>query len=162
MSIRIYLGCSLLLLTVGCGRRSADRESVDTVMVFQAAPPSATQDSSHAPASPVIVAPGPATVPDQFHGKWAGRQTQCGVSSESSLAIYADRVDFYESRGRVITVNVVSEREIGVVLESSGEGEVRRSMRRFGLSEDGRSLTDLTMQQYPIVRVRCEEARVGP
>ena len=162
MSIRIYLGCSFHLLTVGCGRRSADRESVDTVIIFQAAPPAATQDSTLGPGSPVIVAQGQATVPDQFRGKWAGSQSKCGVPSESSLAIHADRVDFYESRGRVLAVKVVSEREIEVELESSGEGQVWRSPRRFGLAEDGLSLTDLTMQKHPTVRVRCAEARVGP
>ena len=162
MSILSYLGCLLLLLTVGCGRRSADHESLDTVMVFQPAPPSAVQDSNQTPDSTATVAQGQASVPDQFRGKWAGSPAKCGVSSESSLAIYADRVNFYEGRGRVVAVTVVSEKEIEIVLESSGEGEVRRSMRRFSLSEDGHSLTDVTMQKYPIVRVRCEEGRVGP
>jgi hypothetical protein len=45
MSIRFYVGCALLLLAVGCRPRDADRESVDTVMVFAAAP----QDSSQGP-----------------------------------------------------------------------------------------------------------------
>ena len=112
-------------------------------------------------AAPVI-AQGQSTVPDQFRGRWAGRQAQCGVPSESSLAIYADRIDFYASRGRVLAVKVVSEREVEVELESSGEGQVWRSTRRFELSEDGRSLTDVTRRDYRTVRVRCEEARVRP
>ena len=162
MSIRFCLGCSLVLLTVRCGRRGADRETIDTVMAFQAAPPAAAQDSTPGPSSNVIVTQGQATVPVQFRGKWASSPAKCGVPSESRLAVYADRFDAYESRGRVLTVKVVSEREMEVELESSGEGRVWRSTRRFGLSEDGRSLTDLTMQQYPTVLVRCEEARVGP
>jgi len=160
MSIRIYLGCSLFVLTVGCGRRSGDRNSVDTVMVFQAAPPALKQDSSPAPAGAVAGAQRQPTIPDEFLGKWAGSPAKCGVSSESSLAIYADRVDFYEGGGRVVAVKEVTEREIEIVLESSGESE-QRSLRRFGLSEDGRSLTDLTMPRYPTVRIRCEGARVG-
>jgi hypothetical protein len=112
-------------------------------------------------AAPVI-AQGQATVPDQFRGRWAGSQAKCGVPSEASLAIYGDRIDFYESHGRVLAVKVINKREIEVELESSGEGQVRRSRLRFGLSEDGRSLTDLTRRDYPSVRVRCEEGRVGP
>src|SRR5207247_3949704 len=54
-----------------------------------------------------IIAQGQATVPGQFRGKWAGSQAKCHVPSESSLAIYADRIDFYESRGRVLAVKVV-------------------------------------------------------
>ena len=88
-------------------------------------------------------------------------QAKCHVPSESSLAIYADRIDFYESRGRVLAVRVVGERDVEIELESSGEGQVWRSMRHFRRSEDGRSLTDVTRREYPTVRVRCEEGRVG-
>ncbi len=105
---------------------------------------------------------GQATVPNQFRGRWAGTQAKCGVPSESSLAIYADRIDFYASRGRVLRVKVVSEREVEVQLESSGEGQELRSIRRFWLSEDGRSITDVTRQDHQAVRVRCKEVRVGP
>jgi hypothetical protein len=110
----------------------------------------------------LVTAQGKATVPDQFRGRWAGSQAKCGVSSESSLAIYADRIDFYASRGRVLAVRVIAEKEVEVDLESSGEGQVWHSTRRFGLSQDGRSLTDLTMRDHPTVRVRCEKARVRP
>ena len=162
MAMRIYFGCLLLLLAVGCERRSTDRESVDTAMVFQATPPSATPDSSHVPQPPVLGAQRSAAIPDQFRGKWASSQARCGIPSESALAIDADRVDFYEGGGRVLAVKVVSEREMEVDLESSGEGQVQHFMRRFALSEDGHSLTDVTMPQYPTVRVRCDSARVGP
>lgn len=103
------------------------------------------------------LAQGQATVPDRFRGKWTGRRDKCGIPAEGSLAIYADRMDFYGSRGRVLAVKVVSEREVEVTLESSAEGQVWRSMRRFRLSEDGRSLTDVTEPKYQTVRVRCEE-----
>jgi hypothetical protein len=109
-----------------------------------------------------VTAQGQATIPDQFRGIWAGSQAKCGVPSESSLAIYADRFDFSESRGRVLSVKVVSKREIEVELESSSEGQVWRTTRRFGLSEDGRTLTDLTIRDHEAVRVRCQQAQVGP
>jgi len=104
------------------------------------------------------LAQGQATVPNGFRGKWTGSRNKCGVPSEGSLAIYADRIDFYESRGRVLAVKAISEREVEVTLELSGEGHVWRRMVRFRLSEDGRSLTDVTEQKYQSVRVRCKEA----
>ena len=131
-------------------------------MVSEAASSSPAQDSSHSPSRNPVVAPGQATVPVQFQGKWAASQAQCGVPSESRLAIYPDRVDFYESRGRVLAVKVVSDREIELELELSGEGQVWRSTTRFGISADGRSLTDLTTPDHQFVRVRCEDARAGP
>lgn len=95
-------------------------------------------------------------VPEQFRGKWADSQVKCDAPSESSLWIEADRVDFYESRGRVLAVHVVSHLEVEVELESSGEGRVWHSTRRFRLSQDGRALTDVTRRDHQAVRVRCE------
>lgn len=108
-----------------------------------------------------IMAQAQATVPEQFRGRWASSQAKCGPP-ESSLAIYADRIVFYEGHGPVLTVKRVGEREVEVEFESSGEGKVWRSIRRFRLSEDGLSLTDVTRQDYQTVRVRCEKAPVSP
>jgi hypothetical protein len=108
--------------------------------------------------APLALGEGQATIPDRFRGRWAGSHDKCGVPSEGSLAIYADRIDFYESRGRVLAVKIVSDREIEVELGSSGEGRTWQDMRRFRLSEDGRSLTDVTIPKYQAVRVRCEKA----
>ena len=94
------------------------------------------------------------TTPEQFQGRWAGRAADCGRPAESSLAITADSVNFYASRGRVLAVDVMKDREIEVLLESAGEGQVWRQTRRFKLSEDGQSLTDLTTEGR-VVRGRC-------
>ena len=97
-----------------------------------------------------------ARVPNQFHGKWAGTESECGQTSESSLAIAEDRIDFYESRGRVLSVKSSGELEIEVELESRGERQVWRWTRRFKLSEDGQTLTDVTMDKYHFARTRCK------
>jgi len=94
------------------------------------------------------------TVPPQFWGAWAGRQAECGQPSESRLTITADSVNFYGSRGRVLAVDVMKQRVIEVLIESSGEGQVWRQNRQFQLSEDSASLTDLTTEGH-VVRVRC-------
>jgi hypothetical protein len=107
-----------------------------------------------------VQAQGRSTVPEQFHGKWASSQAKCGVPSESSLAIRADTVDFYASRNRVLGVQVVNNLEIEMQLESSGggegDGQAYRSTRRFRLSEDQLSLTDVTRSDHQAVRVRCK------
>jgi len=54
MSLRRYAGCALILLALACGHPKGDRGSVDTVMVFSAAPPSSPQDSGRGPSSEVL------------------------------------------------------------------------------------------------------------
>lgn len=103
----------------------------------------------------VLIGQERASVPDQFHGKWAGRQAQCLRASESSLTISENQIDFYESRGRVLSVKSSGELEIEVELELTGEGQVWRSTRRFSLSKDGHTLTDVTTQRH-FTRVRCK------
>ena len=135
--------CTVAVLLACGGKTDRDRVTVDTAMVFTAltaAPDSAAQDS---------------TIPDRFRGQWAGRPAECGRPAESFLRITADSVDYYESRGQVLAVDVMKEREIEVLVEFSGEGQVWRQNRRFQLSEDGQSLTDLTMEGH-VVRVRCK------
>ena len=97
-----------------------------------------------------------AVVPTEFRGRWAGSESQCGVAHEGSLSIYEDRIDFYESRGKVLAVTVVSPMEVELQIESTGEGQTWRNVRRFVLAEDGRTLTDITNARYPVARVRCD------
>jgi hypothetical protein len=103
-----------------------------------------------------------APVPKQFRGSWAGSPAQCGrgTDSESSLTVYADRVRFYASRGPVYGVKRISDQEIEVDVELSGEGEVLHSTLRFRLSDNGRTLTT-TILTSPLphleyARVRCD------
>jgi hypothetical protein len=107
-----------------------------------------------------VQAQGHSTVPEQFQGTWASSQAKCGVASESSLSIHADSVDFYASRNRVLRVQIVSNLEVEMQLESlgggEGHGQVYRSTRRFRLSEDQLSLTDVTRSDHQAVRVRCK------
>ena len=129
------------LVLLSCrGKTERASVTVDTAMVFVAASEDTPEPDS--------------AVPAQFRGEWAGRPTQCGRSSESSLTITADSVNFYASRGRVLAVDVMKERVIEVMLESAGEGRVWRQNRQFQLSEDSASLTDLTTEGH-VVRVRC-------
>jgi hypothetical protein len=92
----------------------------------------------------------------EFRGRWASSENRCGVAHEGSLSIYEDRIDFYESRGKVLSVTVVSPMEVELQIESTGEGQTWQQVRRFVLSEGGRTLTDITNARYPFSRVRCD------
>jgi hypothetical protein len=95
-------------------------------------------------------------VPVDFQGRWAGSQARCGVAHEASLTIHEDRIDFYESRGKVLSVTLASPLEVALEIESTGEGQTWREVRRFVLSENKRTLTDITNSRYPFARVRCD------
>ena len=96
-----------------------------------------------------------ARVPIDFRGRWASSEAQCGVPHEGSLTISEDRIDFYESRGKVLSVNEASPLQVEVEIESTGEGQTWRHLRRFVLSQDKRTLTDTTNSAFS--RVRCDK-----
>ena len=141
LGTRRTVALAILLASWSCRERSAQQTTIHRDSVPPVAPP--------------VIAPRPVTIPDQFQGKWAGTQAQCGRPSESSLSIEADRIDSYEARGRVLEVKLISDLEVELTIEWSGEGQVSRSARRFMLTEDKRSLTDVTTE-YRTARVRCE------
>lgn len=94
-------------------------------------------------------------VPREFQGKWAGSQVQCRVPHEASLTIDEDRIDFYESRGKVLSAVVTRPSEVELEIEATGEGQTWREVRRFTLSDDKRTLTDVTNSRHHFSRVRC-------
>src|SRR5687767_7012263 len=98
-----------------------------------------------------------ARVPIDFRGRWASSEARCGVSHEGSLTIYEDRIDFYESRGKVLSVTEVSPVQVEVEIESTGEGQTWRHLRLFVLSQDKRTLIDMTNRASPFSRVRCDK-----
>ncbi len=82
MVLTLYVGCSLLLFTVACGRREADRDSVDTVMVFSATP-SSPQDSSH----------GPSKVLTATIGSYYARR----ITADSAARVIVDYLEIHQS-----------------------------------------------------------------
>lgn len=109
------------------------------------------------------VAPEPATpvgrasaIPTVFQGRWAGDAAGCsGPRDEMALSVTGDALRFYESEGRVETVDIVSPREASVEASFTGEGESWRDTRRMTLSEDGQKLT-IDIAGTSSTRVRCD------
>lgn len=97
------------------------------------------------------------TVPDAFRGEWRHEVSACGSTGDDSiLMIHADRLEFWESSGPVLTVTVHSPREVTLGLLMSGEGETWREDMRFRLSSDGEGLADITEgEAEPFIRRRC-------
>ena len=108
----------------------------------QANPPS-TPDEPPAPAD--------ARVPAAYLGEWQRTGTSCATRDETRLRVEPQRVTFHESRGEVLSVEEDGDR-LTLALRMTGEGETREATYRFGLSNDGRWLTDL---DHDLVRERC-------
>jgi len=112
---------------------------------------------------PILLLAGAATaaetrdaIPEQFHGVWAGSESDCVLGfPDSILTIGARQMDFYASRSRVLSIAVDGEMELAVLLEASGEGESWLATRQFRLSPDGKELTDMTGGRIGMKRILC-------
>lgn len=116
------------------------------------APPSAPT----APEAPAAPQPpeAPSGIPAEFQGHWIADLSACATSQhDSNLVVEAERVTFWESSGEVKSVKVDG-RKLNIVVAMEGEGETWDGDYTFQLSEDGKTLTDVTEGQ-PFARKRC-------
>ncbi len=98
-------------------------------------------------------------VPDQFLGTWAASAAQCASTlTESKLVISGKRIAFYASEGPILSVVSDGALELALILELSGEGQTWVETKQFRLSEDRRTLTDVTGRSQTATRIRCEPA----
>ena len=112
--------------------------------------------AARTPAPSAGPAPAPvASIPVAFHGVWWDTLQHCRDGlSDTHLRIEADSLAFHESSGRVTAVQARGPREIVVGVQLQGEGETWVATYALRLSEDGRTLSDIT-RSPPFVRVRC-------
>ena len=113
------------------------------------APAPAPQNPPATPEEPPT--PSDAQVPAAYLGQWQRTGTSCATRDETRLRVESQRVTFHESSGDVRSVEQDGDR-LTLVLRMTGEGETRDATYRFGLSNDGRWLTDL---DHDLVRERC-------
>ncbi|GHA77501.1 hypothetical protein GCM10007067_13680 [Lysobacter bugurensis] len=112
--------------------------------------------------APVIAAAGGSAIPHRFLGEWNPDVSQCGKGTDESLLyIEPRRVRFWESSGPVRAA-VARGRELALILELSGEGEVWLSATQFDLSRDGNELVWETTSGEKFVRFRCPSAKERP
>lgn len=105
-------------------------------------------------AAPALAEP---DVPAAFLGEWRAELKDCGSTTDDSrLFIEPGQVWFWESSGPVLSVEVHSPREATLVVRLEGEGEAWDDRLRYRLSDDGRSLADISGGEVePFVRRRC-------
>jgi hypothetical protein len=135
---RLFPAVVIALAVAGCGQRTASSQ------------PAAQSQVSPSIAGAAVV--DPKAVPVAFQGVWAATEDDCAKPSESRLAVAADSLNFYESRGPVLSVEGVGSDEILVAVAVRGEGEAGRRTFRYRLINGGAGLFDV---RSGLTRVRC-------
>lgn len=109
--------------------------------------------------SPLMALTQVSQVPGQFQGMWAADPKSCPEPEDDRLRISAEKVDFYESTGKVVAVRVLDKLRVEIDLDMSGEGDHWRETLKLTLSEDRRTLKDINSSvnpPYHYSRIRCE------
>lgn len=144
------------LLALGCGC-NAERPPASATGATPPATSMAATGTAQVAAAASQTAPAPDsndTVPAPFQGRWASDATACRKpADESQLELQANRVAFFEGSGPIKSV-VVDGDVITLVAELSAEGEIDETTYAFRLSDDGRTLTDISTGPG-MVRHRC-------
>jgi hypothetical protein len=108
--------------------------------------------------SPLIALAQGSRVPRQFQGVWAADLKSCPNPEDDLLRISADKIDFYERTGKVVTVRVRDKWTVELDLDMTGEGDSWRETLKLTLSEDRRTLKDINSSENPTHHyslVRC-------
>lgn len=95
-------------------------------------------------------------IPAFFRAEWNLRLEDCGrLESDGRLVITARELEFYESRGKVISAAVVGD-SLTVSAAMSGEGETWEESYHFRLASDGQALLQPVSQgDDGVRRLRC-------
>lgn len=92
-------------------------------------------------------------VPERYRGAYAADALACERPGDpTQLDIARDAIAFHESSGKVLRVTA-EPGAMTVTAALAGEGQAWEATYRFGLSADGRVLTDL---DGGMARVRCD------
>jgi len=129
---------AIAIVLTACGERSA--------------PPHPAAPSQAAPTIAGAAVVDPRAVPAAFQGVWAATENDCAKPSESRLAVAADSLTFYESRGAVASVKQTGPDEILIAIPLRGEGETSERTFRYRLIDGGAALFDV---RSGLTRVRC-------
>lgn len=144
------------LLALGCG---CNAERPPASATGNAPPAASTRPSGASQAPSTANQPAPATdsndtIPAPFQGRWAADATACRKpADESQLELQANRAAFFEGSGPIKSV-VVDGDVVTLVAELSAEGQTDETTYAFRLSDNGRTLTDISTGPG-MVRHRC-------
>lgn len=97
-------------------------------------------------------------IPAQFQGEWVRDLRYCGKADPASLNISVQKLEYWESLGKVKSVISRAGDELALIAEFSGEGERWLGFAHFKLSVDNERLTDITDRYAaPFIRMRCSK-----
>ncbi|APD48421.1 MULTISPECIES: hypothetical protein [Synechococcaceae] len=105
-------------------------------------------------------------IPERFRGEWQDSRYPCDspFNMETRLLLQAGTLSFFESGGPTVAVVTSGTSELALITAMAGEGQTWLGLRRFLLSPDQSSLSDVTYagwpdQNKPFVRKRCPPQR---
>jgi hypothetical protein len=118
-------------------------------------PPPPSEEAETAAADAVATSE---LVPTAFRGEWNTDLARCGTDlGEMRLSLTGASIGLYESGGPVLDVILEDEQTALLRTRLSGEGETWERPFRLRLTDDGRTLTDIS-GEIPVVRHRCPGA----
>ncbi|HZV19640.1 MAG TPA: hypothetical protein VFF84_13195 [Sphingobium sp.] len=83
-----------------------------------------------------------ARIPTAFQGAWSGSRATCGKPGDDSrLSVQGDSLIFYESVGRVTSVQRLDANRVRISADYNGEGDRWSDSATLALDEDGNRLT---------------------
>lgn len=94
-------------------------------------------------------------IPEHFRGTWAGSWMHCTFGGESTLTIGERTADFYESRGRVLSIAAEGDNQLALLIEATGEGQTWLVAIKFIVSDDHQTLSH-SVGSERIERTRCD------
>lgn len=145
MSIRPLLSPALPLLLVlaACSGGSDDAGDPAPDETMMPVEPDGGIGDGAGPPQPVIAD----EIPADFRGVWDYVEGTCSRGSDLRVNIGPKSMQFYESHGEVVRIEVDSPKVIVVTLAMEGEGEEWQMNRMFTLSDDGQTLTPTAVDE---------------
>jgi hypothetical protein len=111
--------------------------------------------------SPEITNPAGDLIPAIFHGAWAFDAGKCRPEALERAGITPDRIDFWQSSGRVEGVApLIEDQGYRVVLNMASEGRIWDAQFDLRLIEGGRALRITGANGFDNIYVRCRPRQV--
>ncbi len=95
-------------------------------------------------------------MPSKFIGEWQEQLSSCGKhESDSVLRIKKNSISFYEAGGPVKNIRITGSGDLSADAVLSTEQGPSKIKIHYQLSQDGKTLTDLSFPPEKTVRKRC-------
>ena len=93
--------------------------------------------------------------PLRFQGHWTDDLAACGGEDTRGIVITSDHLDYYDGKGRLLSLDHISDDAAQAEIAFEGEGEKWRETVKLSLKGDGRSIEAFMLGQNSTLQ-RCE------